>query len=43
MLARLWADKIESGEKKFHETPRRLKDQVRQILIDEGHEDLIDE
>jgi hypothetical protein len=43
MMARLWADQIIAGKKKFHETPAKLKPQVRQILIDEGHEDLIDE
>ena len=43
MIAQLWADKIIAGEKKYHETPARLKPQVKQILIDTGHEDLIDE
>lgn len=43
MIAQLWADKIISGDKAFHEVPRRLKDAVRQILISTGHGDLIDE
>lgn len=43
MIAQLWADKIIAGEKMYHETPARLKPQVKQILIDTGHEDLIDE
>ena len=43
MIAQLWAEKIIAGEKKFHETPAKLKNQVRQILIDTGHADLIDE
>lgn len=42
-MARLWANQIITGKKKFHETPAKLKEQVRQILIDEGHADLIDE
>ena len=42
-MARLWANQIIAGKKKFHETPSKLKEQVRQILIDEGHADLIDE
>lgn len=43
MIAQLWHDKIVAGEKKFHETPNRLKDAVRQLLIESGHEELIDE
>ena len=43
MIAQLWAEKIIAGEKKYHETPARLKPQVKQILIDTGHVDLIDE
>ncbi len=43
MIAQLWAEKIIAGEKKFHETPRGLKEQVRQILLSTGHGDLIDE
>ena len=43
MIARLWADKIIAGKKAYHEVPAKLKPAVKQILIDEGHEDLIDE
>lgn len=41
MIAQLWADKIIAGEKTFRQVPAKLKDAVRQILIDTGHEDLI--
>ena len=41
MIAQLWADKIIAGEKTFRQVPGKLKDAVRQILIDTGHEDLI--
>ena len=43
MIAQLWADKIIAGEKAYHETPRGLKNAVKQILISTGHGDLIDE
>lgn len=35
-VARLWARKIENGEKMFDETPARLKDEVKEILIENG-------
>lgn len=41
MIAQLWADKIIAGDKTFRQVPAKLKDAVRQILIDTGHEDLI--
>ena len=43
MLAILWANQIIYGRKKFSQTPPTLKEDVRQILIDGGKEDLIDE
>lgn len=43
MMAMLWAQKIMLGKKKFSEVPRLLKDQVREILIESGMEELIDE
>ena len=43
MLAMLWANQIILGKKTFAQVPARLKDQVREILIDAGCEDLIDE
>jgi len=41
MLAMLWAQQIILGKKTFSQVPRLLKDQVREILIDSGMEDLI--
>ena len=43
MLAILWANQIIFQRKKFSQTPATLKEDVRQILIDGGREDLIDE
>ena len=43
MVAKLWYEQIVAGKKKFHETPAKLKEAVRQILINNGHEELIDE
>ena len=43
MIAMLWAQKIILGKKTFAQVPRLLKDQVREILIECGCEDLIDE
>lgn len=41
MLAMLWAIQIINGKKTFAQVPSKLKDQVREILIDAGCEDLI--
>jgi len=41
MLAMLWANQIILGKKTFAQVPAKLKDQVREILIDLGCEDLI--
>ena len=43
MLAMLWANQIILGKKTFAQVPVKLKDQVREILIDAGCEDLISE
>ncbi len=43
MLAFLWANQIILGKKTFKQVPAKLKEQVREILIDAGCEDLIDE
>lgn len=39
MIARLWATQIISGKRTFDQVPVKLKEQVRQILIDEGYFD----
>lgn len=43
MMAMLWAQQIILGKKTFAQVPRLLKDQVREILIDSGCENLITE
>ena len=42
-MAELWAKKIILGEKKYSDVPRLLKTEVRNLLIEKGREDLIDE
>lgn len=41
MIAMLWAQKIMYLKKKFKDVPPGLKEQVREILIESGCEDLI--
>ena len=41
LMAMLWAQKIILGKKTFAQVPRLLKDQVREILIESGMEELI--
>ena len=41
MMAMLWAQQIILGKKTFAQVPRLLKEQVREILIDSGMEELI--
>ena len=41
MLAMLWTIQIINGKKTFAQVPAKLKEQVRQLLIDAGCEDLI--
>ena len=43
MMAMLWAQQIMLGKKTFAQVPRLLKDKVREILIDSGMEELVDE
>ena len=43
MMAMLWASKIILGKKTFSQVPKLLKEQVREILIENGLEELIDE
>jgi len=43
MIAMLWAQKIILGKKTYSQVPRLLKPQVKEILIECGCEDLIDE
>ena len=41
MMAMLWAQQIMLGKKTFTQVPRLLKDDVKEILIDSGKEELV--
>ena len=43
MMAMLWAQQIMLGKKTFEQVPRLLKEQVKEILIDSGCENLVTE
>lgn len=43
MMAMLWAQQIMLGKKTFAQVPRLLKEKVREILIDSGMEELVEE
>ena len=43
MMAMLWAQKIILGKKTFADVPAKLKEQVREILIESGLDELITE
>lgn len=43
MMAMLWAQQIMLGKKTYAQVPRLLKDQVKEILIDSGYEELVTE
>ena len=43
MMAMLWAQQIMLGKKTFSQVPTKLKEQVREILIDSGCENLTEE
>lgn len=43
MMAMLWAQQIMLGKKTFAQVPKLLKDKVREILIDSGMEELVEE
>ena len=43
MMAMLWAQQIMLGKKNFSQVPAKLKDKVKEILIDSGCEELIAE
>lgn len=42
-MAQLWANAIKDGLRTIDEVPRLLKNQVREILIESGMEELIAE
>lgn len=41
MMAMLWAQKIMLGKKTFEDVPRLLRDQVKEILVESGLEELV--
>lgn len=41
MIAKLWMQEIIDGNKTHAQVPRLLKEQVKILLIDSGHEELI--
>lgn len=43
MIAMLWANQIILGKKTFNQVPAKLKEQVRELLVDAGCEELIEE
>ena len=43
MMAMIWAQQIILGKKTYAQVPRLLKDEVKEVLIDSGCEDLVTE
>ena len=43
MMAMLWAQQIMLGKKNFAQVPRLLKEEIREILIESGVEELAQE
>lgn len=41
MMAMLWAQQIMLGKKTYEQVPRLLKEQVKEILMDSGCENLV--
>ena len=43
MMAMLWAQQIMLGKKTYAQVPKLLKEKVKEILIDSGMEELVQE
>ncbi len=43
MMAMLWCQQIMLGKKSFNQVPAKLKEQVRELLIDSGCADLVED
>lgn len=43
MMAMLWTQQIMLGKKTYEQVPRLLKEQVKEMLIDSGCENLVTE
>ena len=41
MMAMLWVQQILLGKKTYVQVPRLLKEQVKELLIDSGYEELV--
>jgi len=41
-MAKVYATLIIKGKKNYADVPEKIKEQVRQILVDLGHEDLVE-
>ena len=41
MIAKLWAEQIINGKKTFEQVPSKLKELVKEVLIERGREDLV--
>lgn len=41
LIAKLWADRIISGIRTYNEVPSKLKEQVKEVLVEIGREDLV--
>ena len=41
MIAKLWAEQIINGKKTFEQAPSKLKELVKEVLIERGREDLV--
>lgn len=41
MIAKLWAEQIIKGKKTFEQVPSKLKELVKEVLIERGREDLV--
>ena len=42
-MAMLWVNQILLGKKTYNQVPRLLQAQVKEILIDAGYEELVNE
>lgn len=43
MMAMLWAQQIMLGKKTYAQVPKLLKEKVKEVLIDSGMEELVQE
>ena len=43
MIAMLWVNQIMIGKRTYDEVPKLLKEQVKELLIDNGYENLVEQ